>query len=98
MIEWLEKWYLSSCDGDWEHSYGIKIRTLDNPGWAVDIDLFETEMERIEIVPLRIDRTDNDWINCSIRDSTFVGRGGPKNLKEILNVFKNWVMENKENV
>ena len=29
----LQKWYKSQCNGDWEHSFGIKIETLDNPGW-----------------------------------------------------------------
>jgi hypothetical protein len=23
----LERWYVSPCDGDWEHSYGIRIDT-----------------------------------------------------------------------
>ncbi len=44
MINWLENWYSSQCDGSWEHFYGIKIETLDNPGWAVEIDLCETEL------------------------------------------------------
>ena len=32
MLEWLMNWYESNCDGDWEHSYGVKIESLDNPG------------------------------------------------------------------
>lgn len=31
ILKWLENWYSSNCDGDWEHLYGITIRTLDNP-------------------------------------------------------------------
>ena len=41
-LEWLEQWYEKTCDGDWEHIYGISIDTLDNPGWRVRIDLRET--------------------------------------------------------
>lgn len=37
--------YLSQCNGDWEHQCGLKIRTLDNPGWSIEIDLAETELE-----------------------------------------------------
>ena len=22
-LEWLQKWYLEQCDGDWEHGYGV---------------------------------------------------------------------------
>jgi hypothetical protein len=40
----LEDWYASRCDGDWERSFGITIETLDNPGWAVRIDLAETRL------------------------------------------------------
>lgn len=31
----LERWYASQCDDNWEHSYGIRIDTLDNPGWRI---------------------------------------------------------------
>ena len=30
---WLLSWYHSQCDGDWEHGNGVKIGTIDNPGW-----------------------------------------------------------------
>ena len=42
LFEWLSKWYSSMCVDEWEHFYGIKIETLDNPGWIVTIDLLET--------------------------------------------------------
>jgi hypothetical protein len=34
-IERIQKWYLEQCNGDWEHSYGIEITTMDNPGWYI---------------------------------------------------------------
>ncbi len=36
---------MAQCDGEWEHDYGIKIETLDNPGWLVSIDLLGTDLE-----------------------------------------------------
>jgi len=41
---WLSQWYLSQCDNNWEHSFGVKVDTLDNPGWSLKIDLTDTEM------------------------------------------------------
>ena len=41
----LQDWYLAQCNGDWEHEFGIKIDTLDNPGWSVVIDLLGTNYE-----------------------------------------------------
>ena len=45
ILKWLEKWYFSMCDGSWEHFYGVKIDTLDNPGWMVLIDIIDTPLE-----------------------------------------------------
>jgi hypothetical protein len=39
----LQMWYLGQCDGSWEHQFGVRIETLDNPGWSVTIDLDGTE-------------------------------------------------------
>jgi hypothetical protein len=32
LLEWLMRWYAAHCDGEWEHTYGVVIDTLDNPG------------------------------------------------------------------
>jgi hypothetical protein len=31
-LQWLQKWFESQCDGDWEHEFGITFKTVDNPG------------------------------------------------------------------
>ena len=36
-LEWLFKWFYEQCDGDWEHGKGIRIGTLSNPGWFINI-------------------------------------------------------------
>lgn len=41
----LQKWYMSQCNGEWEHSYFVSIGTLDNPGWKLEIDLRHTNLE-----------------------------------------------------
>lgn len=96
MIEWLEEWYLSNCDGDWEHCYGIKIGTLDNPGWTVSVDLHETKFEGKDFNTIDIERSHNDWVYCKVEKNAFKGAGGPKNLKEMLTIFRDWVTKNEE--
>lgn len=44
-IKWLEEWMRSMCNGDWEHCYGVKFDTLDNPGWRIQIDIEGTVLE-----------------------------------------------------
>ena len=90
-IKWLEEWMRGECNGDWEHCYGIKICTLDNPGWWVQIDLMETNLfgKHFETYANYID--DNNWIHCQVKDNQFDAGGDLSKLKELINVFKNWV-------
>lgn len=90
-IEWLQDYFEECCNGDWERIYGIKIGTLDNPGWMVDIDLEDTAIEDCAFKKIRIERDDNNWIICRVENRVFKGRGGVKNLEEILIIFRDWV-------
>jgi hypothetical protein len=85
----LQKWYASACDGCWEHQYGIRIDTLDNPGWLLHIDLRNTPRHK-HFEPIDIKRSQNDWIVCKIENGCFEGFGGPLNLSEIIRVFVDW--------
>jgi len=90
ILTWMQEWFLSQCNGEWEHSSGIKIDSLDNPGWSVIIDLAGTELENKFMSPVVANRTEDDWVNCSVSDNQFKAYGGPNNLREILNTFKTW--------
>lgn len=90
-IKWLENWFKENCYDEWEHSYGIKIKTLDNPGWSVTVDLSYTYMENKEFSELGVDNSDDDWIDCFVRNNQFMGYGDPDKLEEIIKVFKEWV-------
>lgn len=90
----LQKWYHSQCDGDWEHGNGVKIETLDNPGWMVVIELTDTELENKPFTEVRQNMEhETDWINCRVRDHKFEGYGGPFKLKEILETFLIWAAQ-----
>lgn len=89
-LDAIQEWYAACCDGEWEHTYGVRIETLDNPGWTVDIDLAGTPLERKPFSLLNLKRTETDWLNCQIISGNFKGRGGPKNLGEILRIFRDW--------
>ena len=60
----LETFYASCCDGDWEHQYGVKIETLDNPGWDVHVDLVGAPLEQRHFAPSSINRSADGWIDC----------------------------------
>lgn len=87
-IKWLEKWYKQQCDQEWEHSYGVEIGTLDNPGWYVHIDLMETKYENLVMDKVQYDHGEDDWIVCEIVDCTFKGVGDCSKLDVILQIFR----------
>ena len=91
ILTWLQNWYSQQCDGDWEHQYGISIDTLDNPGWVIRIDLLSTELEQKAFLEINDQRSENNWIQCEIKDNKFLGYGGITNLKELIQIFVDWV-------
>ena len=98
----LQKWYFSQCNGDWEHSYGIKIGNIDNPGWEVKIDLRDTELEDANFpevsygVGEQAESSGDDWLLCRRVENEFDGCGGPHKLNEILEVFLKWAQEKQK--
>lgn len=90
-LDWLQDWYASQCDGDWEHGWGIKIENIDNPGWSIVIYLEETHLELKSMDVTKIDRTDDDWFHVWVRDRTFEGAGGARNLNDLIQAFRDFV-------
>jgi hypothetical protein len=90
-LEWVQRWYLRHCDGHWEHANGVKIETIDNPGWLVQVNLSGTSAHGLKHDELELDRSNEDWIRCWIEKEMFQGSGDPSKLKDILAVFREWV-------
>lgn len=94
LITWIENWYKNNCDGDWEHSYGITIETLDNPGWDVKIDLIKTPLENKKIKYTYNKKSESDWYGYELNNGVFKAFGDPHKLLFLLELFKN-MMEGK---
>lgn len=87
LISRLQDWFGSECNEDWEHSYGFRLETLDNPGWTFEADLVETRWANVEIARQRVDRTDSDWLQFEISQGKYMASGGAFNLVEMLQKF-----------
>lgn len=83
----LQRWWLANIDGDWEHGSGIRISTLDNPGWRVSINVKMPSQHPFEIARIEVERSEHDWYHCWTESGMFEGAGGPENLRDILRVF-----------
>ncbi|MEV4822293.1 immunity 53 family protein [Micromonospora sp. NPDC049274] len=95
VLSWLQSWYASQCDGDWEHEWGLKIETLDNPGWSITIDLEETELADREYLRQQLTRGEHDWVMAWTSEKTFHLACGPRNLTEALTLFRDWASEKR---
>jgi|SRR6266850_2423857 len=93
-LQRLQCWYRDQCHDRWEHSYGIKIGTLDNPGWVVTIDLVGTALESVRFTKVDDLAHDTDWVTCEVKGGQFVGHGGPAQLFKILDLFLAWASDN----
>ena len=94
-LERLQEWYLSMCNGDWEHTYGLFISNVDNPGWSLKVELQDTNLYNCDFMNLKLQRADeHDWVACKKEAGIFHGYCGPKNLEELLTIFLNWAEAN----
>jgi len=90
----LQQWYKAQCDQEWEHSYGINIGTLDNPGWSLEIDLADTPLQYKRFTEVKRDyEHDTQWITCFLRDGKFHGACGPEKLEDMLEIFLDWAQD-----
>ena len=90
-LAWLMDWYSSHCDGEWEHSFGVQITTLDNPGWHVEIELTDTELQDRPFEKVEHDlKSDVSWWICSVKDTRFDAACGPRDLATVLAIFRQW--------
>ena len=94
-LDKLAAWYRARCNESWEHSYGVSIDTLDNPGWLVKIDLTGTTLEwrTFSAKAYGDQETSESWVNCKVESKQFVGAGGSGNLAEVLEIFVAWSEE-----
>jgi hypothetical protein len=89
-LVWLQNWYKARCDGEWEHGQGIRISTIDNPGWQISIPLRGTPYLNEPFEDAKREG-ESDWVVCRKRDGIFEGFGGVNNLQDILETFRSWV-------
>ena len=90
-LEWLMHWYASNCDGDWEHTFGPQIETIDNPGWTLKIPLERTACDGREFARLEHNyQHETEWWTCWTEGNEFHGAGGPLQLRSLIQTFREW--------
>jgi hypothetical protein len=102
ILQWIQQWFQSQCDGNWEHMMGITISTLDNPGWDIKIELEGTELEGLEMKLILNNIDDDDWYGLKVENNVFEAFGDPSKLEFLLAEFKkivdNTISTSKEHI
>jgi hypothetical protein len=93
IVDWLQEWYQSQCNGDWEHCYTLRIETLDNPGWRVTIDLRETSLQSLSIPYKLVETSEEDWYASKVEDDKYSAHGDPTKLNLLLETFREIVTQ-----
>ena len=88
ILKQIENWYLINCNGDWEHSFGFSIGTLDNPGWTINIDLEDTSLSDLDFEKnYQNPDYEHDWYFIKTDKKVLTIDCGPKNLSDAIRVF-----------
>lgn len=90
-LDALVRWYRSQCDGDWEHEFGVRLATLDNPGWHLEVDLAETPAEGRVMPERNTDDGRGRWLAASSDGEVFRAACDPESLVEALAQFQEFV-------
>ncbi len=91
-------WYLSQCNGDWEHQHGFTVSSLDNPALRLKVDLNGTYLENVDFDSLEKNiETESEWLFCKkSTNNVFDGCCAPKLFGNLIDVFLDWADLNKE--
>ena len=95
-LAWLQAWYMSNCNGEWEHGYGVSIETLDNPGWSVRLELTGTPLHGRTFDRFEYERDEHDWLRMWLEDDALRFACGPLNLSEGLFRFREWAQQTQD--
>jgi hypothetical protein len=93
----LTNWYSKQCNGDWEHSFGFTIDTLDNPGVSLTVDLRETYLESATFEEKKDQYESTDrWMICRRSGEKFEARGAACRLEDMIEEFLRWAEQHEK--
>ncbi|WP_308403849.1 Imm53 family immunity protein [Streptomyces sudanensis] len=85
---YIQSWYASNCDGEWEHEFGIRMVTTDNPGWHIRIDVAETDLEGVVLPRERRDLPGGGWMIAWSDGEVFQAACDPGSLGHVDALFE----------
>lgn len=85
---WLQKWFNSYCNGDWEHGSGIHLKSIDHKTWDLTIELLDTQLDNKNFNEVKEQYTETDWFHCYVKNYKFEARCSLSNVIKVLKIFR----------
>lgn len=92
-LTFLQHWYASHCNGEWEHGSSIKITSIDNPGWMLTVNLEDTELAGRIVDWVRQDESPEIWVHYKSDGRHFTAACGPEELHRALAAFEQFAQK-----
>ena len=94
-LQWLAEWFQGQANEKWEHEYGIKIATLDNPGWSLRVDLVDTSLRSASFAPEQSEDGES-WTRFwkDDEEGVFHAAGDATALPMMIGRFRQWAATN----
>ena len=89
----LIEWYVAQCDGRREHDYGVRLGTLDNPGWLLTVDLIHSDLQGQDMPELNEGCNPEGhpvsprWLHASVRANVFRAACDPTQVARLFQIF-----------
>lgn len=99
VLDELQRWYSTQCNGEWEQDRGIQIESCDNPGWWVKIDVAGTVLASREFQTIAESVDSNGcqqrdrWLYCRLANGVWHGAGDETKLRLIIKTFIDWALQ-----
>lgn len=90
-VSFLEAWFTAQSNGDWEHDTGIRIETLDNPGWRLRVNLVGTPLHGAARDWTREEESEREWLFWKSDGLEFDAACGPGDLHRAMGAFRTFV-------
>ncbi|OKA06355.1 hypothetical protein ATP06_0224865 [Amycolatopsis regifaucium] len=87
-LQFLQGWYRDQCNEDWEHEFGIRMETLDNPGWHVVVDVVDTDLEGKKFERRWSEADESRWIWAAADGESYDLTCDPLSLEKGLEWFR----------
>lgn len=91
LLDVIGTWYRAQCDETWEHRWGVTLRSLDNPGWLLRVDLVGTDRAGRTAPEVEQRRSEEQWLVWGADGDRWEGACGPLQLEELLRCFVDWL-------